>query len=135
MRIALLSDTHDRIDHLRWFLDQIATQKIDHVFCLGDYCSPHIIEKLAHINSPIFAVWGNNDVDKQSMRLATQQNPNFTWAHEEYGEITCDNKRYFLTHYPELAENAALSGQFAAVFHGHTHHVRNELINATPIRL
>lgn len=133
MKIAIISDIHDQIDHLLWFLDEIQKHDISYIFGLGDYCSPYIIERLITAPVPIFAVWGNNDGDKQTMYLASQKNPQCTCATREFGEITVEEMHYFLSHYKELAENAAKSGDYDAVFHGHTHIIRNEKIGTVPI--
>lgn len=134
MKIALLSDIHDHEGALAWALAEILTHGAAQIFALGDYCSPTTIAQLAAAKLPTFAVWGNNDADKQAMlAVAREHNPHMTFAPQEFGEITLDNKKFFLTHYPTLAENAATVGDYAAVFHGHTHYARNEKIGTVPI--
>ncbi len=127
MRIALLSDIHDHEDALAWALTEIATHSIDYIFALGDYCAPFTITQLATAGLPTFAVWGNNDADKTAMvQHAHAHNIRFSFALHDFGEITMSSETYFLTHYPQLAEHAATTGTYAAVFHGHTHRTRNE---------
>lgn len=133
MKIAVISDIHDQSDHLQWFSKEITKYDVSLIFALGDYCSPFIIEKLAAIPIPIFAVWGNNDSAKDAMINATHINQQFTFFPHEFGEITIDQGHYFITHYPELAEDAAKSHNFDAVFHGHTHYARYERIGIVPI--
>ena len=133
MKIAVISDIHDQSDHLQWFSQEIKKYNVSHIFALGDYCSPFIVEKLASIPIPIFAVWGNNDSEKDAMINAAQVNQKFTFAPHKFGEIIIDERQYFLTHYPDLAENAAKSHEFDAVFHGHTHYARCEKIGIVPI--
>lgn len=133
MKIALVSDIHDHTEHLQWFFDEISKREIAYIFGLGDYCSTDIITRFAAIQPPIFAVCGNNDHDKQSMCLAARSHPQFTLADETFGEITLKDKKYFLSHYPEPAENAARSYDFDAVFYGHLHHARHEKIGSVPI--
>ncbi len=133
MKIAIVSDIHDQIDHLTWFLDEIKKYDISYIFALGDYCSPYIIERLITAPIPIFGIWGNNDGDKQTMFLASQKNPQCTFASREFGEIILEENRYFLSHYKELAENAAKSHDYDAVFHGHTHIMCNEKIGTVPM--
>ena len=134
MKIALLSDIHDHQGALAWALTEIAAHDVGHIFGLGDYCAPFTITQLATANLPTFAVWGNNDADKTAMtHNAHTHNANFTFAHHNFGEITLDGDRYFLTHFPQLAEHAAATGDYVAVFHGHTHRPRNEKIGTVPI--
>jgi putative phosphoesterase len=133
MKIAVISDIHDHDEHLQWFFTEISKREISYVFGLGDYCSADIIQKLTATPLPIFAVWGNNDHDKQSMCLTTQSHHHFILTDDTFGEITLNEKRYFLSHYPEPAENAARSHDFDAVFYGHLHHARHEKIGSVPI--
>jgi len=134
MNIAIISDIHDQIENLKWTLDQISDKNISHIFTLGDYTSPYIIERLQVNNIPISAVWGNCDGDRHSMLLASQnENKNISFARREFDAVEIDDKKFFLTHYPDLAENAANSLDYDAVFHGHTHYQRNEKIGTVPI--
>lgn len=134
MKIALISDIHDNIDQLMWALEHIEGSEAQHVFCMGDIASPYAVERLATLSLPILSVFGNNDGDKaQIMRVALDPDNTLTFAQRDFGEIELESKKYFLTHYPELAEHAALSGKYSAVFHGHTHEMRNEKIKDTPI--
>jgi putative phosphoesterase len=133
MKIAIVSDIHDHIDNCAWFLQTVREHDVDHIFALGDYCSPFIITDLAALDTPIFAVWGNNDGDKPALIAAAQNNSHFTFAPRDFCTVTLDDKNYFLTHYPEIAEHAAKSLDFDAVFHGHTHQIRTEKIGVVPI--
>jgi len=134
MKIAIISDIHDQIENLNWALEQIKNKDISQIFTLGDYTSPYIIEKLQLNNITISAVWGNCDGDRHSMVLASQnENKNISFAKREFDTVEIDDKKFFLTHYPDLAENAAKSLDYDAVFHGHTHYMRNEKIGAVPI--
>ncbi len=134
MKIAIISDIHDQIENLNWVLDQIKDKNISHIFTLGDYTSPYIIERLQIDDIPVSAVWGNSDGDKHSMLLASQnENKNISFAKREFDTIEIDNKKFFITHYPDLAENAAKSLDYDAVFHGHTHYKRSEAIGTVPI--
>lgn len=134
MKIALISDIHDHIDNLMWALDHIDQSDAQHVFCMGDIVSPYAVERLSMLSIPVFSVFGNNDGDQaQIMRVALSEDSNITFAQRDYGEIELESKKYFLTHYPELAENAALSGKYSAVFYGHTHEMHEDKIKDTPI--
>jgi len=58
---------------------------------------------------------------------------NFTWTHlaQEFGEIELKGRKIAFCHYPKLAELLAKSGEYDAVFHGHTHVFREELHDET----
>ena len=134
MKIAIISDIHDQIDRLEWVLSELSQRKYEHTFLLGDYCSPFVINALLEIPTPINAVWGNNDGDKQSiLECAKKHKYTFIFSPTDFDSVIINDKKYFITHYPHLAENAAFSGKYDAVFHGHDHTRRDELINNTPI--
>ena len=135
MKIAIISDIHDQSENLKWAVEKIQKLKVDQIFSLGDYCSPYIVEKLSLVRIPIIAVWGNNDGDQVAMFKTVLKNKNnqIYFKEGDFADVEYDNKKYFITHYPLLAENAAMSGRYEAVFHGHTHQQRNEIVNNTPI--
>ena len=134
MKIGVISDIHDQINNLEWALSELKKQKVTHVFALGDYTSSYMIERMQIDDVPIHAVWGNCDGDKQSMLRASQvENPHITFANNVFDIVEIEDKKYYLTHFPDLAEIAAVGKDFDAVFHGHTHYKRNEKIGITPI--
>ncbi len=134
MKIAIISDIHDQIENLNWALEKITQDEISYIFALGDYTSSYIIERLQVNDIPINAVWGNCDGDKQSIiRASNNENKNISFAEHSFDTIEIEDKKFFLTHYPELAENAAKSRDYDAVFHGHTHYKRDEKIGIVPI--
>jgi len=135
MKIAIISDIHDQSENLAWAVKKMQELKVDQVFALGDYSSPYIVERLGLVGVPVIAVWGNNDGDQVAMFKAVAEDPNnqIYFKKGNFAEIEYAGGKYFLTHYPLLAENAAMSGKYDAVFHGHTHRQRNEVINDTPI--
>ena len=64
MKIAVLSDIHDRLDHLELVLLKVRESGADVLFFLGDFCAPFSLAALAEgFSNPIHAVFGNNDGD------------------------------------------------------------------------
>jgi len=136
MKIAIISDVHDQVENLKWAMDELKSKNISHIFALGDYSSAYTVERMQIENSnvPVHAVWGNCDGDKQPMLSAASTiNTNLSFSKYEFSVIELENKKYFITHYPILAENAASTLDYVAVFHGHTHIMRDEKIGTTPI--
>lgn len=127
MKVALLSDIHDNIWNLQKALNALKDKTEAVIFC-GDYCAPFIPPKLAELNVPIYSCLGNNDED-QICQLQTG-GPLFTWTPlaDEFGTVKLDHKNIAFCHYPKLAELLAKSGEYDAVFHGHTHFSRNEKV-------
>lgn len=78
---------------------------------------------------PTFLVWGNNDGEKIEVMLATQkEGSNLTCALSTYAFLTLGGKKIFLTHYDDLAEPMAKSGDYDAVFYGHNHKLKKDKI-------
>ncbi len=135
MKIAIVSDIHDQSENLKWAVSKMQELKVDQVFALGDYSSPYIVERLGLVGVSVIAIWGNNDGDQVAMFKAVLEDENnqIYFKKGNFAELEYDGKKYFLSHYPLLAENAAMSGKYEAVFHGHTHTQRSEVLNNTPI--
>lgn len=133
MKIAIISDIHDQVANLQWALKEMRREQVEHVFALGDYCSPYIVERLGLVGAPVTAVWGNNDGDKVAMFKAVlaDKNNSIHFKKGVFAEVELAGERYFITHYPLLAENAALSGKYRAVFYGHTHEQKKEYLGDT----
>lgn len=121
MKIAIVSDIHDNI----WNLNKVVSflpEKVEALICLGDFCAPFSAQILGSLDMPIHACLGNNDEDQ--IALVKQGDTNFVnWISlaEEFGTAEFDNRKIAFCHYPKLAELLAKSGEFDAVFHGHTH--------------
>lgn len=121
MNIAILSDIHDRIDNLAIALKRANVAECKALFFLGDICAPFALEALAKgFSHPIHLVLGNNDGD---ILLLGRLEHNHSHLHilGNFGEITVDGLKFAFTHYPNIANAVATSGQYKAVFYGHTH--------------
>ena len=119
MQLAIISDIHDRVDHLAVILSQV-TDADALIFC-GDLCSPFIVVQLGEgFTKPIHVVFGNNDGD---LFRITQQASRFSHMtlHGEFAELTCDGKRIAVNHFPEIARALAASNRYDLVCYGHDH--------------
>jgi hypothetical protein len=137
VQIAILSDIHDNIWKLARALEQI--QQTDRMFCLGDLCSPFVLDMLARgYEKPIDIVFGNNDAD--TYRITMKANGySHVKLHGEFFEITLDKRRFAVNHYDNLARAIAASEVYDVVCFGHNHQKettrqgRALLINPGPI--
>lgn len=120
MQIAVLSDIHDNIWNLEKVLHAI-NGKVESIICLGDFCAPFITPKIAALNVPIYACLGNNDEDQIGLLKMGGEMFKWTFLAEEYGQIELGSKKLAYCHYPKLGELLAKTGNYDAVFHGHTH--------------
>ena len=128
MHIAILSDIHDHIWNLQKALQLIKEQKCEAVIYCGDFCSPFIPLYLLSLKLPIFACFGNNDEDQGMIIEKSQGQIKFWPLAEEFGEIELAGKKIAFCHYPKLGQLLAKTGEYAAVFHGHTHEAYQEQV-------
>ena len=131
MKIAVVSDIHDNIWNLERALARIEEEGAVHLFFLGDLCAPFTLAQLAdRFPHPIDVVFGNNDGDTFLIAQVAAKYPHVT-LHGQYAEVTVNDKRVGLTHYPEIATALADGDRFEAVFFGHNHTPSSERVGST----
>jgi hypothetical protein len=120
MRIAFLSDTHDRVDVIKRIFKEISSSGIDTVFHLGDIVAPFVVRFIKEeYGGKLYIVYGNNDGD----RLLLKE------RFEEIGavikppplEVEIGGRRIIAMHEPLSVEALTKSGSFDVVAFGHTH--------------
>lgn len=129
MRIAVLSDSHDHLERLAAALDQMASAEA--VIHCGDLVAPFVVKRMAAAlpQIPIHIVWGNNDGDHQLIGRVAQQHPAIQ-LHGLVGRLELGGWRVAVVHYPDLARDMALSGQYDLVCYGHDHTAHQEKVGA-----
>jgi len=103
MRIAVISDTHDRCPPKL----PPRLRGADELWHLGDVCEPETLGELEHLGPPLRVVRGNCD------------------THEAWPvalDLELEGARFHLTHIPPAQAPAGAN----AVLHGHTHVARDE---------
>lgn len=130
MNIAVLSDSHDHIWNLEKVVNKISGKVDAYIHC-GDLIAPFIPEILKKINAPGFICLGNNDEDHIAMKNIGGDSMSWISVGQQFGEIELDGRKIAYTHYPKLGELLAKSGDYDAVFHGHTHKAANKMIGST----
>lgn len=104
MRIAVVSDTHDRYpEDLPGRL-----RGADEIWHLGDVCAPEILVEFESLGPPLLVVRGNNDSDPR-------------WPLEL--TLTREGLTFHLVHIPP--RHAPAGAQ--VLLHGHTHVPRDDL--------
>jgi hypothetical protein len=129
MLIGVFSDVHDNLANLQKALDVFRASGVqDLIFC-GDFCSPIPARAMAAgFSGDIHVVFGNGDGDRFAISNAAKtQCPNLI-LHGEYAELEFDGAKVAVTHYPFYAKALARTGDYAAVFSGHTHRLHQEQI-------
>lgn len=124
MKIALISDIHDRLDHLQSVLNEIAKRDVSTLLFCGDFNAPFAFKALAEgFTKPIHVIFGNNEGDKFAIAMAARPHAHVT-LHGEYAALELGGRKVGLTHYPFYAEAMAKSGDFDLVGFGHDHEPR-----------
>ena len=102
MRIAVISDTHDRYPP--------ALPKrlgdADEIWHLGDVCAPETLVEFEQLGPPLFVVAGNCDSHPWPLTL----------------DLEREGRRFHLVHIPP----ARSASGWEVILHGHTHVPRNE---------
>lgn len=127
MRIGIISDSHDRIDHVNQAIDAL-NSKADVLLHCGDFCSPFMMEEFAKFSGEVHAVFGNVDDRARSTKKAEEHGVHL---HGDIAVLEFDGVTFALNHFPEIAVAMAMSGQFDVVCHGHTHVKREEQFGST----
>lgn len=121
MLLGIFSDVHDQLANLQAALDDFTARGIDTLLFCGDFCSPIPARAMSSFGGTIHAVFGNGDGDRFAMqRLAETSAPNLR-LYGEYAELDLGGVALAMTHYPFYARALARTGDYRAVFSGHTH--------------
>ncbi len=127
MLIGVFSDVHDNLDNLHRALDIFKERGVTALIFCGDFCSP-IPSRVMGTEFPgeVHCVFGNGDGDRFTISgVAQHQYPNLK-LHGEYAELEFEGVKIAVTHYPFYAQALARTGDYRAVFSGHTHERHEE---------
>lgn len=128
MIITVFSDSHDRMDKINEALQIVQEREVKNGIHLGDFCTPAAMKLLAASGINWKCVWGNIDGDRLRCYQEVAPYGTVDIVPEDFREIEVEGRHLFLTHYPEIARIAALSGKYDAVFHGHNHVAAQETV-------
>lgn len=121
MKIAILSDIHDHIDNLQKVLVQAKSANAEAIIFCGDMCAPTTAKIFAESGLPVYAVFGNCDEDQYQIALRGGDKFKVVGLAEEFHSLELGNRKIVFCHYPKLANLLSKTGEYDAVFFGHTH--------------
>jgi hypothetical protein len=131
MRIGIISDTHDDLQTLDQALGILVAEGISTLLHCGDLCSPAVLEALAGFDT--WVARGNMDrhPDLGAAARRTVGADQFADRHR----LTLDGRSAILLHGHRQEELRSIisAGEYAYVFHGHTHRRRDQQVG--PIRV
>lgn len=131
MKIGIISDTHDDLRNLQEVLVRLQAEGVRAILHCGDLCGPGVVQALAG-----FDVWiarGNMDrhPDLGPVVEVLLGNGRLAWLHSP----TLNGCSVAVTHgdQEEVLGNLIRSGEYAYVFHGHTHRRRDQMVGRTRV--
>ncbi|MDA1182182.1 MAG: YfcE family phosphodiesterase [Bacteroidetes bacterium] len=124
MEIAILSDIHNHSENLSRAFQSIQNEGISTVIFCGNFCSPEVIEQMGLCSLSIHAVFGDRDIDRESLK-ATANRYKSIYLYGEYigseeNSLTLDDIRFGVSHYSFYAKAMIKTGWFDVVCYGHS---------------
>ena len=128
MLIGIFSDVHDNITNLNKMTSIFKSYNVETLIFCGDFCSPIPSRILGEYDGMVHCVFGNGDGDRFSMLNIANTISKNVKLHGEHAELDLDKIKIAVTHYPLYGQALAKTGDYRAVFSGHTHEYHKELI-------
>lgn len=119
MKIAIISDTHDHVPHIKKAVQIMKEKEVDLVIHAGDFCSPFAVLPFRGLN--IVGVFGNNDGDVY--RILDKFDDIGADHAGEFLDLKEDGLRFAVYHgtQPGITEALIKCGTYDVVIAGHTH--------------
>lgn len=127
MKIAIMSDSHDRWDYLEKAIEIAHEKGCELLLFAGDLIAPPGLAVLEQFKGKVKFVWGNNEAERVGMTRKMDTSKKIVLCGDVYEE-TVDGVRIFMNHYPRFVELAARSGEFDLCIFGHTHEYHDEMV-------
>jgi putative phosphoesterase len=127
MLIGVFSDVHDHLEHLARALARFRERNIESLIFCGDFCSPIPARVMAAYEGDVHCVFGNGDGDPFTIAGIAREQPHLK-VHGPHAELELGGASIAVTHYPLYGRALARTGDYRAVFSGHTHEARIERI-------
>jgi len=117
--IGIMSDSHDNLKAIKKAVKYFNNEQVDLVIHAGDLISPFTAQEFLKLNSPLIAIFGNNDGEREGLIKAYGNMCHL----EDFKAISIENREIALIHgtNPALVESLFLSGKYDLVIYGHTH--------------
>lgn len=119
--IGIMSDSHDNLKAIKKAVKYFNSGNVDLVVHAGDLISPFTAQEFLKLNSPLIAVFGNNDGEREGLIKAYQ---NMCYL-EDFKAISIENLEIALIHgkNPAIVESLSSCGKYDVVIFGHSHNL------------
>lgn len=123
MRIGVVSDTHNNLANVGRIVQLFNEAGVDRVIHTGDITQAKTIDVFAHLEAPMWGVYGNNDQERESLEAAINRH-GFIFCEPPF-TVNWFERELIVVHDP-LEFEGHLSEQHDLALHGHTHMYRLE---------
>jgi len=127
MKVGIFSDVHDNLSNLETVLNRFASIGCSNLIFCGDFCSPIPARKIGGYHGEVHCVFGNGDGDRFAISNWAAENAPNMHLYGEHAELSLAGVRIAVTHYPLYGQALARTGDYKAVFSGHTHQKHSEV--------
>ena len=128
MLVGVVSDTHNRVDHVKEIVNLFNQHMVSLVVHTGDITNSKTLNHFSKLNCPLKGVYGNNDLDEIGLEETSLDN-GFDFRIPPY-IFSIKDKKIAVFHEPDPIESLLeREKDIDLVLHGHTHRYRNEDIN------
>ncbi|MDH5478444.1 MAG: metallophosphoesterase [Nitrospinota bacterium] len=119
MKLGLISDSHDRIPLVEKAVEIFNGANLDAVLHCGDFVSPFSMLPFQRLQTPFYAVFGNNDGEKAGLSKLFKENG---WVlNDRPWTLELDGKRITMLHEPTRMDEIIMKGGLDLIVFGHTH--------------
>ncbi|HEX7034378.1 MAG TPA: YfcE family phosphodiesterase [Pseudomonadales bacterium] len=123
MRIGIVSDTHNNLRNVHRIVELFNAAGVDRVIHTGDITQAKTLDVFAHLDAPLYGVFGNNDQEREALEAAIARY-GFRFCEPPF-ELDWHERRIVVVHDP-LELEGVLGPEHALALHGHTHLYRYE---------
>jgi uncharacterized protein len=121
VKIGVVSDSHDHGALLAAAVTRARDWGAEAILHCGDIIGPNSMRPALALGLPLHVVHGNNVGDMLSMQRMAHESKGALVYYGGDATFNLGGRRLFMTHYPHLARGMACTGDFDAVFCGHSH--------------
>ena len=118
MRIGVVSDTHNHLSNTARIVELFNAARVDRVVHTGDITQAKTLHVLAALDAPLVGVYGNNDLERESLQSACEE-LGMGFADPPL-HLEWEDRRVVVVHDPEDLAPDLLAGCDVAL-HGHDH--------------
>jgi len=118
VRIGIVSDTHNNLKNVGRIVELFNDARVDRVIHTGDITQAKTLDVMASLEMPMFGVYGNNDVERDSLDEAVARH-GFQFS-EPPLRLNWHGHHIVVVHDP-LELELVNPDDFQLVLHGHTH--------------